>query len=341
MKQQFKTYEKDTSVGKVSFYELKSKDVTLLLTSYGAGIVDMIYDDVNLCVRPESIEDFLTSKAYYGKTIGRTSGRLFNSFELNGKTIQLENTPGDTSHLHGGADGFAFKHFKLDSFEQHPTYTSVTLRYVAADGEANYPGELTLDVTYILTAKNEIILKHHATSTKDTLCNITNHVYLNLSTNNNNLDHHFVQINADQYVNVNDTYLPLNKANVEDTVFDFRTMKSVKEGIEVFDKQNKMAYDHAYLLNNDKLAANMYDESSDIGIFVETDYPAMVFYTHNYTEDKKLLDCDTNGVHGSLTVECQYEPSGIYHKDLNSAILRKDEVYEHMVKITPYKKIAK
>lgn len=342
MKQTFKTYEKDTRVGRVSFYELKSKDVTLLLTSYGAGIVDIIFDDTNLCARPESIEDYLDSKAYYGKTIGRTSGRLFPPyFELDGKIIKIENTPGDVSHLHGGADGFAFKNFSLISFEQRNDETSITLRYVSADEEAHYPGELTLDVTYILKENNDIIFKHYATTTKDTLCNITNHVYLNLNKNKNNLEHHHIKINADQYLKVDQNYRPINKQDVSGSVFDLRETKSLKEQIDIFDQKNMMAYDHAFFLNDEKIAADVYDQASDIGLRVETDYPTIVFYTHNYIEDKKMLLCDTNGVHGSITLECQYEPSGIYHKDLNDSILRKNEVYQHTVKMTPYKKHTK
>ena len=52
---------------------------------------------------------------------------------------------------------------------------------MSADGEENYPGELTSTVTYDLTDENELVLKYSANTTKPTIINLTNHAYFNLA----------------------------------------------------------------------------------------------------------------------------------------------------------------
>ena len=120
MRKSIQIKKKETIVGLVKIIELKSKNLTLVLSNYGAGIIDIIYKGINVIVRPASLDDYLTSKAYYGKTIGRTSGRLFPpSFKIDNVDYLIENTPGDKLHLHGGKDGFAFKFFDLMSYSNN------------------------------------------------------------------------------------------------------------------------------------------------------------------------------------------------------------------------------
>ena len=54
------------------------------------------------------------------------------------------------------------------------------MRYISPDGEENYPGELTTDLTYTLTESGELIVGCSATCTEDTIINLTQHSYFNL-----------------------------------------------------------------------------------------------------------------------------------------------------------------
>jgi aldose 1-epimerase len=47
------------------------------------------------------------------------------------------------------------------------------------DGE-NYPGDLSVQLTYTLSEENELIIEYQANSSEDTIVNLTHHSYFNL-----------------------------------------------------------------------------------------------------------------------------------------------------------------
>lgn len=109
------------------------------------------------------------------------SNRIGNaSFELNGKNYQLFANNGANT-LHGGQQGFDKKRWTLVAESQ----CSITLQYIAQDLEENFPGKLIVQIKFVVTEGNELKLEYSAELDKDssvqTIVNLTNHTYFNLS----------------------------------------------------------------------------------------------------------------------------------------------------------------
>jgi len=299
------------------------------LLTYGASIYQINIDGSDYCVSPLDIEDFMTSSLYYGKTIGRMSGRISTkTFDLNHMQVQLNPYGSNEFQLHGGRLGFSFQNFELIKSEITENLVVVTMRYLSPDLEEGYPGELVLDVTYTLDQNQMLKIDYYATSTEDTLANFTNHTYFNLLGEQNQiLDHEFL-IPSSSYVNRDEEYRFINVEYV-DQDFDFRIMKKLKSNDQHITQTFK-GIDHIFLL----------DENSDIHVrhqhashqlIVSSDYPAVVFFTHNHKNSELDHRFPEDGLYSSFALECQYEPGNISKDEFEKLILKKGEPYNHYI----------
>lgn len=110
-------------------------------------------------------------------------------FTVDGKDYQLAINNGPNA-LHGGLEGFDKRIWTATVVSEEPA--SVRLELVSPDGDQGYPGTVTTQLTYTVTDNDELVLEYHATTDKDTVINLTNHSYFNLSgveLNPNILDH--------------------------------------------------------------------------------------------------------------------------------------------------------
>lgn len=131
--------------------------------------------------------------------------------------------------MHGGNEGFDKKTFTV--LEQMDN--SVTMEYISADGEENYPGNLKFTVKFTVE-NNTLLIEYSAESDKDTLWCPTNHAYLNLDgEGNGDCLGNMLQLNADCYTPVDGGLIPTGeKEPVKGTPFDFTKLKRIGENIE-------------------------------------------------------------------------------------------------------------
>ena len=129
--------------------------------------------------------------------------------------------------------GWSFYSFRVWKVKEQ-TENSITFALHSPDGDQNYPGELGIEVTYTLTDDNEIKIQYHGVPTKDTIINMTNHSYFNLSGHKSGsvLDQE-VWIDADAYTRADATSIPTGEiVSVDGTPMDFRVPKTIGRDIE-------------------------------------------------------------------------------------------------------------
>lgn len=309
---------------------IKENDyLKVIFTTEGAGLYQIYLKTEPLTpilVTPKSMTDYSMNRNFYGKTIGRISGRLFGpSYQIDQKTYSLLCDQNQSYMLHGGDEGFWKTSFEVCS----EGADFITFK-AKNEPSHSFSGTMALEVTYRLI-KSALRIEYLAHSDEDTLCNITNHAYFNLNPSTHTILDHELHLNAKVYNVINDKYEFVKQAETKETPFGFETSKSLRTGVmDLIDTAQK-GLDHCFIKGEGDYVGTLYEPKTNRKLRVYSNYPSVVIYTHNFAS-KKTLNIDTpQGIHSSITFECQYEPDGIHHSELHSSILRKHETYKHYI----------
>ena len=308
---------------------LKNEFQTLTILTTGATIHEWrcFGDQRNIVISNEDLNVYkMINMGYFNQTIGRATNRIKDGkFSLNGKDYQLAKNFSGGNHGHGGPTGFSIREFEIVNVSE----TKVQLKYVSAHMEEGYPGELTLYVTYELMA-DKFKITFDATTSEDTIVNITNHAHFNLSKEDTILNHE-VLVTADHTLEYNDYLITTGKYNpVKNTPFDLNTFKKLSDVILKDEVQHMtLGLDHAYLFKNDMRKVHL--KYKDKNLVIETSYPGVQIYSMNYPVTQKLLDGRVFEQYTGIAFEPQFEPNGINIPHFNQPILRKGEQYHQEI----------
>lgn len=272
----------------VEVYTLKSDAVEARIMTYGARIVSIKTADKNgkvadVVLGYDTLAGYIDDgKTYFGSVVGRYGNRIAKGkFSLDGKQYSLPLNNGVNS-LHGGTVGFD----KLVwTGKEIPNGVELTL--VSKDGDQGYPGTLTTHVRYTLHG-NALKIDYTATTDKDTVQNLTNHSYFNLSGGERLILDEEIMVNAAKYTPVDSGLIPTGElAPVAGTPFDFTKSTVIGARIDQPNEQLKLGggYDHNWVLNGangvEKVAAKVHDPVSGRVLTVTTTQPGVQFYTGN------------------------------------------------------------
>lgn len=332
-------FQSEVNGDSTDLYVLKNANgVEVTLTNYGARIVSVMVPDRNGNMQDvvagfDNVDDYVNTDNNFGATIGRYGNRIAHGkITVDGVEYQLpQNNFGHT--LHGGPEGYDRQVF--DAVQ--PDSQSVVFTYLSEDGEAGFPGNLNVKVTMTLTDDNAIDLRYEAETDKETVVNLTNHSYFNLSGDGNNtiLDH-LLMINADQFTPVDDTFMTTGEIlPVEGTPMDFRVPTAVGERIDQYEYdqlKNGDGYDHNWVLNTNgdisQVAATVYSPATGIQLEVYTDEPGVQVYAGNFLDG--TLIGKNGAVHTKRTAICletQKYPDSPNKADWPSPYLKPGEKY--------------
>jgi aldose 1-epimerase len=240
----------------------------------------------------DSLGGYTTDESYFGGLIGRYGNRIAHGqFTLEGQTYMLTINEGE-NHLHGGLEGFNKKTWTVEE-GRDGSDRSLALTYFSNDGEEGYPGNLNVKVVYTVCDDEALKIEYSASTDKNTVLNLTNHSYFNLSgEGNGDILGHELTIYAQQFTPVNSTLIPTGELrNVNGTPFDFTEATAIGARIGYHDEQLEIArgYDHNWVLqmnsrDKPRLAAEVYDPRSGRKMEVLTTEPGLQFYSGNFLD---------------------------------------------------------
>lgn len=281
--------------------------------------------------------DSVNSPSDFGAAIGRYANRINKGIiEVEGKKIQLpKNNYGHC--LHGGPSGWQYQVYDGKQLND----TTVQLVMHSPDGDNNFPGNVTATVTYTLTSNNTLDMKFEATTDKETVINMTNHSYWNLSGDPSKPGtDQVLYINADKFTPADTTYMTTGEIkDVKGTPMDFTQPRVLSKTIAdySFDQiKNARGYDHNWCLNtykdgkgdDTKVAASLYSPVSGILMEVYTNEPGIQVYTGNFlgsgVKGKKGIAYPRQA---SVCLETQKYPDSPNKKNFPSPYLKPGEKY--------------
>ncbi len=334
--------EKKTE-GEITLFTITNAGgASVTLSTLGAGIVSVIVPDskgemIDVCLGYANPADYLADGPCAGKVPGRYANRIARGkFTLDDKEYQLAINNGPNA-LHGGPTGFQNRIWKGKE-----TKNGVRFTYFSADGEENYPGNLTVTATYTWSDDNRLTLHLQAETDAPTIVNLTNHAYWNLDGHNSgSVLGHTMELGASHFLPTDDTLIPTGEiAPVDNTPMDFLAPKTLGRDIKADFPSLKYGkgYDSCWVIDNYekngemRLAASLAAEKSDRVLNVWTTQPAVQVYTGCW-----LAGCPANKEgrsyddYDGVAIECQNMPDAPNHDNFPSPVLRPGEKFDETI----------
>lgn len=323
----------------VTLFTVKNKNgFEISCMNYGCVITKILASDrrgqyENVVLGFDTIEEYGQNAKYLGAVVGRVAGRIKRGTFRLGENVYNIPKNEKNNHIHGGAKGFSHVLWDATVLEGKEE-TTIEFTYLSEDGEEGYPGNLEMKVTYtILNERDTLSITYKGICDRDTVVNVTNHSYFNLSGNlqRDVLDHELM-IESSTYLELDEEFLPTgNLVPVDDTVFDFRKFRKISDGVDSVHTQTVLVghgYDHPFLLEDNSGTIVLTEKESGRKLIVETTESAVVLYSGNNLAGSETMRGEQVRNYLGVCLETQGPPDSIHHPHFPSSILLAGNEYK-------------
>jgi aldose 1-epimerase len=318
----------------VHLFILTSGDISVTLSEYGATIVSIFlpagkgrFDDIALGL--STLAGYTSKHPFFGVTVGRYANRIAKaSFTLSGNEYRLVANDGP-NNLHGGPGGFDSRLWKGEAFKNRGE-PAVRMTRTSLDGEAGFPGELNVAVTFTLRRDGALSISYEARCSAETIVNLTNHSYFNLKGEGRGtiLDHR-LRMACSKYLPVDANLIPTGLiSDVSGGPFDFLAEKEIGRDITAAG-----GYDHCFVL--DRSGPGLVDcawvtePATGRRMVVSTTLPGVQLYSGNFLEGSAGKRGGTYVKHGGLCLETELFPDSPNRPEFPTARLLPGQVWSH------------
>ncbi len=322
--------------GSALLFTLTCGAVTARFTDYGARLLSLEAPDrdgkvAHVVLGFDSAAAYAEDKSYQGAVVGRYGNRIARGkFTLGGQVVEIPQNNG-VNALHGGPVGFSRKLWQGKEIGGGLEFT-----LVSPAGDMGFPGTLTATIRYTLVeagAGVALNLDYTATTDAETVVNLTNHAYFNLSgVEGSTILDHEIAIFAEHFTPTDANLIPTGElAPVAGTPFDFREATGI--GLRIGEPHEQLVraggYDHNWVFGENgvmKTAAKVYEPTTGRTLTVETSEPGMQFYSGNFLVGAMPnRDGGVYGFRSGFCLETQHYPDSPNQPDFPSTTLRPGE----------------
>lgn len=322
---------------KVFSVALDNGVISCEILTYGATLRTLLVPDragvrQDIILGYDTLREYEMQDGYLGATVGRFANRISKGrFVLNGNTCTLATNDGE-NHLHGGNRGFSHRVWSIEDVRSE----KVTLGLLSRDGDEGYPGNMGVLVTYALVGSS-LSIHYEAVSDADTICNLTNHSFFNLSGHSSGpVYDQEIMINAQFYTPTDDHSIPTGAIeSVSGTLVDLRDYVRIGSRIKGDGTQTFIpgGLDHNFVIDGPqeelRFAAQAKSRATGIVMRVDTTLPGVQLYTANYLSIRAGKQGSEYNKHHAFCLETQFFPDSPNQSMFPSPVLKKNDHYNH------------
>lgn len=294
----------------VSLYTLSRERLQVDILTYGGAIHRIMAPDrdgkfENVALYHTDLEGYENNPEYFGVLVGRIAGRIAKGeFSLGDKKYSLAKNNGN-NHLHGGNEGFSKRIWDAKAVSEEGS-DILELSLESPHMEEGFPGNIRLTVRYVLKG-DTLTIEYEGTTDRDTILNLTNHSYFNLSgESKEDIFSHRLFVDSIRYVEVDGECMPGEIREVFGTPFDF-TQERVIEYPH---------YDNPFILGEEKRVIYSHPGSGRV-LEISTDQPAVVIYAGWFLPERNA----------GLAMETQDFPNAVNDERFETEIYTPERPY--------------